>query len=503
MKHRKALIDLEFLTTCSQNGLIPNFLKFRVANYQLRNSKTYRVCQTRLLNEEISNKKSKIRQHKTEHENLKCLLHNTLSFIDYTHVCTMFLVSNDKIINKQRMIHNKKLQKLGFEYSCNSHDPDKVIFNFSSHILSESEKSLLSKGLNFSIPPRKLNYADTLIPFELLYRDVNGLELDNLTKEIIKTRMKDTAFSMYNDYDGSKENNLTTDEVSALRTLITCKDIIIQKSDKGNSVVLVDKNTYVNKIKSLLTDSGKFEKMEIPPGKDYNYIHNQEKRISNSLKSLFNKKVINKELYNKLCPTGSKPGVLYGLAKVHKKSVNGSPPFRPILSAIGISTYNLAQFLVTLLSPLTSNEFTVKDSFEFAENIRLQNPDLYMTSLDVDSLFTNLPLDETIDICVNSLFENTDKVNGLSKEDVYNLLNLATKESFFMFDQNYYKQIDGVAMGSPLGPTLANIFLCYHEKVWLSQCPAQFKPLYYRRYVDDIFLLFKSKEHIDLHERWT
>ena len=98
-----------------------------------------------------------------------------------------------------------------------------------------------------------------------------------------------------------------------------------------------------------------------------------------------------KTVYNKLSPSGSRPGVMYGLPKVHKKCINGSPPFRPILSAIGTSTYNLAQFLVTLLSPLTSNDFTVKDSFTFAEDIRSQDQNLYMATLDVDSLFTNLP----------------------------------------------------------------------------------------------------------------
>ena len=69
---------------------------------------------------------------------------------------------------------------------------------------------------------------------------------------------------------------------------------------------------------------------------------------------------------------------------------------------------------------------------------------------------------------------------------------MATKESYFMFDNEYYQQIDGVAMGSPLGPTLANAFLSYHEKTWLENWPSEFKPVLYRRYVDDIFVLFKS-----------
>ena len=52
-------------------------------------------------------------------------------------------------------------------------------------------------------------------------------------------------------------------------------------------------------------------------------------------------------------------------------------------------------------------------------------------------------------------------------------------------------------MGSPLGPTLANAFLCFYEKKWLEKCPPEFKPVFYRRYVDDIFVLFKSTDHLE------
>ena len=69
-------------------------------------------------------------------------------------------------------------------------------------------------------------------------------------------------------------------------------------------------------------------------------------------------------------------------------------------------------------------------------------------------------------------------------------------ESLILFDQQFHKQHDGVAMGSPLGPTFVNVFLCYHEKIWLQNCPSEFKPVIYRRYVDDTFLLFRSKHHI-------
>ena len=118
-----------------------------------------------------------------------------------------------------------------------------------------------------------------------------------------------------------------------------------------------------------------------------------------------------------------------------------------------------------------------------------------MASLDVDSLFTNVPLEETINNCVYELFENNSSIHGLNKKQITKMLSLTTKESIILFDMAFYTQVDGVAMGSPLGPSLANAFLCHHETKWLNDCPDKFKPVFYKRCVDDIFVLFKSPEH--------
>ena len=120
-----------------------------------------------------------------------------------------------------------------------------------------------------------------------------------------------------------------------------------------------------------------------------------------------------------------------------------------------------------------------------------------MGSLDVSSLFTNITLEETIGICGNKFFENTEKVQGLSKIELKELLSLSTKESYFIFNGKLYKQVDVVAMGSPLGPTLAIAFLVHFEKNWLQNCPSDFKTYYYRRYVDDIYVLFNSTLHLE------
>ena len=120
-----------------------------------------------------------------------------------------------------------------------------------------------------------------------------------------------------------------------------------------------------------------------------------------------------------------------------------------------------------------------------------------MGSLDVDSLFTYTPLDKTIDICTNTIYSEQDVIEGINKEEFQNFLSLATKESYFIFNKVLYKQKDGVAMGSPLGPILPNAFLCFYERKYLEECPSEFKPVFYRRYVDDIFVLFKSTDHLE------
>ena len=99
-----------------------------------------------------------------------------------------------------------------------------------------------------------------------------------------------------------------------------------------------------------------------------------------------------------------------------------------------------------------------------AKEIAKQDSSFHMGSLDVDSLFTNIALEETINICTESIYYQNGSIEGLNKPEFKELLSLATKESYFIFNEILYKQIDCVAMGSPLGPTLANAFLCFHEK---------------------------------------
>ena len=136
-----------------------------------------------------------------------------------------------------------------------------------------------------------------------------------------------------------------------------------------------------------------------------------------------------------------------------------------------------------MLDPVVHKEHCAKDSFSFSKEIKeVSSSDKVLISY-VCSLFTSIPLNETIDIAVNLVFDNNPNIN-ITKKELKTLFEFATSGTHIFFDGNFYDQIDGVALGSPLGPVLANLFMGFHEKQWLSDFTL------YRRYVDDIICLF-------------
>ena len=120
-----------------------------------------------------------------------------------------------------------------------------------------------------------------------------------------------------------------------------------------------------------------------------------------------------------------------------------------------------------------------------------------MTSLDVESLFTNILLEKSIKIGCDSLYKNQELLSNISKNKFEKLLRAALRNSYSLFDGIIYQQVDGVAMGSPLGHSLTNPFLIHNEQIWLNDCLNEFKPVYYKRHVDDIFVLFQSPHHLE------
>ncbi len=138
------------------------------------------------------------------------------------------------------------------------------------------------------------------------------------------------------------------------------------------------------------------------------------------------------------------------------------------------------------LKPLyTSNDFIIHNTQDFAKFIQEQPPLDYheeYVSYDVESLFTNVPIADTIDYILDQIYFNNKLLKICSRLILKRLLFKLTPDSTFIFQSRYYKQTDGCTMGGPLSVTFANIHLTKLE----NDVVRPTKPLFYKRYVDDI-----------------
>ena len=128
----------------------------------------------------------------------------------------------------------------------------------------------------------------------------------------------------------------------------------------------------------------------------------------------------------------------------------------------------------------------------------------YLVSYDVSSLFTNVPLQETIDLVLKYVYSDNSLAKPPFSSKIFKKMLLLCSQSYFMYKDQLYQQVDGVGMGSPLGPSLANAFLANLENEMLNQKfttaarLSQVHPNLYLRYVDDIVAIFDNATSANL-----
>ena len=320
----------------------------------------------------------------------------------------------------------------------------------------------------------------------------NHKPLTKDSADALKARLADLAH-MYCDMPTDiSDFHMQRECLIAARGLRTNSDIHISKPDKGTGVVILNRSDYTTKMHNILDDATKFRKLGDAPEHDRTAL--LERKLTRRLLELHKSGELSDAIYDRIRPVGSQRPRMYGLPKTHKSGV----PLRPILSMTNSAQHELAKWLTELLQPALCevSDFTIKDSFTFADAMREYTVDcdnVTMCSFDIVSLFTNVPLTEAIDICALLLFHGGCEPPSLSESVFRELMLWATRNVEFSFDDVMYAQIDGVAMGSPLGPILANIFVGYHEKRAFADVSPTRSPLLYYRYVDDTFALFQNR----------
>ena len=274
--------------------------------------------------------------------------------------------------------------------------------------------------------------------------------------------------------------------LQAIKKLSNSKDIVILKQDKGREVVILNCSKCIEKCLSIVNGS---QFLQV----DKDTTVSIERKVQRTLRKIKDK--IPALLYSKLYPTGSSPGLFYGTAKLHKVKDNGTVedlPLRQIISNIRTATYELAKYLAQTLKPLGQSQHTIKSSKLFIKALKKQRipPGYQMVSFDIVSLFTNAPLEQNINIIIKRIYDKNEINTNIPKQEMKELLYLCTKNAHFTLNSKTYVQVDGVAMGSPLGHVLANIFMVELEQ---NIIPTLSKDIsLWKRYVDDTICFVNS-----------
>jgi len=405
------------------------------------------------------------------------------------------------------------------------------VVNLSTLQLTEPMISVLSKGLNFCPTPgepdvyqlrqdldqfhvalkRKLYFAKRSDLDSSSFLDLSSSSLTPMTEEngpfehqkfsnpstwcpIAPSNLEAMIIfneSFLNEYipRAPSNQNLSLAEKSAINSLKDNPDIVIKAADKGSAVVIQNRTDYIKEGIRQLSD-GKFYS-EVPY--DLTDIHNNE--VHTLVDKLFQNKEISQKCADYLRILKPRTPQLYLLPKIHKNTF--PVPGRPIVSANNSPTERISQLVDHFLQPLVSNTKSyVKDTTDFLnkiQNVPQLPTGVILCTVDVTSLYTNIPNDEGIQACTKSLQAHRRK-SGLQDEvphtsSLMRLLEYVLTMNNFDFNSKHYLQVGGTAMGTRVAPSFANLFMADLEEKHVYTYPT--KPSLWLRYIDDIFLIWE------------
>ena len=281
-----------------------------------------------------------------------------------------------------------------------------------------------------------------------------------------------------------RRQNISPNERKAIKELSSDSNIIVKPADKGGAVVILNREDYIAEGIRQLSDS----KFYIQTDTDLSKTHFEE--INSVLRRMLDDGEIDDSCFYYLNNRNYRTSQFYMLPKIHKRLQN--PPGRPIVSGNGCPTERISQFCDFFLQPIVKDTRSyIKDTTHFLQLLRAATDlpqDTLLVTLDVSSLYTNIPNRWGITACEEKLLEYLPRNYKPRANSIIELLKLVLTKNNFDFNNLHYLQVGGTAMGTKVAPSYANIFMDWFERNHVYTYDPQ--PVLWKRYIDDIFILW-------------
>jgi hypothetical protein len=466
--------DILFLRSCKRDGLIPKFIdKNILSNVKSEIWKSVvREAKNKLLLNEIRHQYYMLNKNEVECYSINLSLMKKLEQSQWLEIMDIVNAAVNKSVRRKVFVLQKKFENL-WRQKCRERSESvgeiNFVINKSCAEFSEKEMKLLNKGLKMQLYPEEPPTNEIIVAVESCIKDLPFEKKASIRNDLRAT------LEQQNEERAEREDWKT---VKALRA----KDVMYVNPDKGKAVVVLDRVTYEEAVNEHLT-SGAYSEVKTRAGFP---IDSVQRTIKKRLKELCERGVINEWKKDSLVlPNPTIPNFSL-LPKIHKKGNK----FRPLVSSINAPTERICQHLLRTFKKFEKPwSLAIRNSYEAVERIKRMKlkEGQKMISLDVESLFPSVPLEEAYGWYKMWIREqNTDENE---KELCIELMGIVLDCKWLQYGGKIFAQNEGLFIGNAMSPILTEVFMGALEKKIHKE---EWFPDNYMRYVDDVFCVIEG-----------
>jgi predicted GIY-YIG superfamily endonuclease len=397
----------------------------------------------------------------------------------------LFYVMRKKRNNKIEILKRKfnSLIKCTSDQSEIEKERDKFVINRSKVIFTEEEKEVLKCGLSFQPKMLKAPMDHIIVGVETAIKDI-----PNEKKGAIRESVK----KVFDHYSERKKCVNKKDDVKMWKIIKSLKekDVVYLRPDKGKGVVVMDRESYLNAANEHL-ENGPYDLVNARSKFPVDFL---QRKVKSTLKDLCDQGLINEWDRRRLTMPNPRIPSFTCLPKIHKSGNQ----IRPVVSNVNSPTEKISEFLVKKIKSWKREEtFSIKNSIEASKvltSLRIGEDEI-IASYDVQALYPSVPVNDSFEEFKD--WTDSQEIGNDEKEICKRLMQLVLEQRWFTFNDKIYTQREGLFIGNPLSPILAELFMGRLEKEMKKE---KWFPRFYLRFVDDIIVVIKKDDNIVLNE---